>query len=414
MKAEIISIGTEILLGEITDTNASYLAGQLPLLGIDLHWISQVGDNQARLVEVLERAWQRSDLVLTTGGLGPTEDDLTRETIAGMLREESRIDPALEQIIRERFAQRGIEMAISNIKQAAVIPSAEAIYNDRGTAPGWWIEKDGHILVAMPGPPGEMHHMWRMEILPRLRQRISGSVIFSKTLKTFGLPEGTVGEMVAPLLSSANPTLGIYAKADGIHLRLAAKANGQKQAEEMIGRGETRLRSIMCESIWGTDDDTLASVVGRLLKEKGLSLAVMEYCTGGLVASTITDAPDASAFFKGGLIAYSNEALTAYGVDAGLINDHGVAGPEVAQAMAEAGRLRLGADVGIGITGVIGPGELEGKPAGTMYIGMDGGRSKKTVKRNYPGDRFQLKHRAAFAALFELRKMLIAQDQPGA
>ena len=411
MKAEIISIGTELLLGEITDTNASYLAGQLPLLGIDLYWISQVGDNQARLMEVLERAWKRSDLILTTGGLGPTEDDLTRETIAEMLGEKLRIDPALEQIIRERFAQRGIEMAISNIKQAAVIPSAEAVYNDRGTAPGWWIEKDGHVLVAMPGPPGEMHHMWQTQILPRLHQKIGGSVIFSKTLKTFGIPEGTVGEMVAPLLSSANPTLGIYAKADGIHLRLAAKARSQKQAEEMVARGEARLRSILGGAIWGTDDDTLTSVVGHLLKEKGLSLAVMENCTGGLVASAITDAPDASAFFKGGLIAYSNEALMACGVGVGLINDYGAVSPEVAQAMAEASRLRLGADVGIGITGIIGPGELEGKPAGTMYIGMEGSRSKQTLKRNYPGDRFQLKRRAAFAALFELIKMLIAQDQ---
>jgi len=410
VKAEIISIGTEILLGEITDTNASYLAGQLPLLGIDLHWISQVGDNQARLVEVLERAWQRSDLVLTTGGLGPTEDDLTRETIAGMLREESRIDPALEQIIRERFAQRGIEMAISNIKQAAVIPSAEAIYNDRGTAPGWWIEKDGHILVAMPGPPGEMHHMWQTQILPRLHQKSGGSVIFSKTLKTFGIPEGTVGEMVAPLLSLVNPTLGVYAKSDGIHLRLAAKAHSQREAEEMVAQGEARLRSILGEAIWGTDDDTLTSVVGHLLKEKGLSLAVMENCTGGLVASAITDALDASAFFKGGLITYSNEALVACGVGAGLISDYGAVSPEVAQAMAEAGRLHLKADVGIGITGIIDSGELEGKPAGTMYIGMEGNRSKQTIKHNYPGDRFQLKRRAAFAALFELIKMLIAQD----
>ena len=161
MKAEIISVGTELLLGEITDTNASYLAGQLPTLGIDLYWISQVGDNRARLMEVLKRAWQRSDLILITGGLGPTEDDLTREAIAEMLEEELRIDPISEQRLKERFARRGIEMAPSNIKQAAVISSATAIHNAQGTAPGWWVEKGGHILVAMPGPPGEMHHMWQ-------------------------------------------------------------------------------------------------------------------------------------------------------------------------------------------------------------------------------------------------------------
>lgn len=410
MKAEIISVGTELLLGEITDTNASYLAGQLPLLGIDLYWISQVGDNQTRLVEVLKRAWQRSDLILITGGLGPTEDDLTREAIAEMLGEELRIDPVSEQRIRERFTQRGIEMAPSNIKQAAVIPSAKTVHNARGTAPGWWVEKDRHILMAMPGPPGEMHHMWHTEVLPRLHQRATGAIIFSKTLKVFGLPEGTVGELVSPLLSSANPTLGVYAKADGIHLRFTAKAQSQKQAEEMVARGEARVRSILGESIWGTDNDTLASVVGHVLAEKGLSLAVMEYCTGGLLTATITDAPGASVYFRGGLIPYSNEALIAYGVDAGLIYDYGVISSEVAQAMAEVGRLRLEADIGVSITGVIGPDELEGKPAGTMYIGIDSNESKKTIKGNYPGDRFRVKRLVTVAALFELRKMLLALD----
>jgi len=410
VKAEIISVGTELLLGEITDTNASYLAGQLPLLGIDLYWISQVGDNQTRLVEVLKRAWQRSDLILITGGLGPTEDDLTREAIAEMLGEELRIDPVSEQRIRERFAQRGIEMAPSNIKQAAVIPSAKAIHNARGTAPGWWVEKDGHIVMAMPGPPGEMHHMWHTEVLPRLHQRATGAIIFSKTLKVFGLPEGTVGELVSPLLSSANPTLGVYAKADGIHLRFTAKAQGQKQAEEMVARGEARVRSILGESIWGTDNDTLASVVGHVLAEKGLSLAVMEYCSGGLLTATITDAPDVSVYFRGGLIPYSNEALIAYGVDAKLIYDYGAISTEMAQAMAEVGRLRLEADIGVSITGVIGPDELEGKPAGTMYIGIDSNESKKTIKGNYSGDRFRVKRLVTVAALFELRKMLLALD----
>ncbi len=410
MKAEIISIGTELLLGEITDTNASYLAGQLPLLGIDLYWISQVGDNQTRLVEVIERAWLRSDLILITGGLGPTEDDLTREAIAEMLGEELRIDPLFECEIQERFARRGIKMAPSNIKQAAVIPSAEAISNARGTAPGWWVEKDGHILVAMPGPPGEMHHMWHTEVLPRLHQRATGAIIFSKTLKVFGLPEGTVGELVSSLLSSANPTLGVYAKADGIHLRFTAKAQSQEQAEEMIAQGETRVRSILGEAIWGTDNDTLASVAGGMLAEKGLSLAVMEYCTGGLLAATVTEAPGDSVCFKGGLIPYSNEALITYGVDAKLICDYGVISSEVAQAMAELARLRLEADIGVSITGVVGPDELEGKPVGTMYIGIDSDKNKRTIKGNYPGDKFRVKRWVTNVALFELRKMLVALD----
>ena len=406
MRAEIISVGTELLLGEITDTNASFLASQLPLLGIDLYWISQVGDNRARLVEVLRRAWQRSDLILVTGGLGPTEDDLTREAIAEMLGEKLRIEPDLEREIREFFAQRNLEMSPSNLKQATLIPSAEALHNMRGTAPGWWLEKDKRTLVAMPGPPGEMQRMWHVEILPRMRQRFSGAIIFSKTFKTFGLSEAKVGEVVSPLLSSANPTLAVYAKEDGIHLRLTAKAQDQKQAEEMIARGEADVRSILGEYIWGTDNDTLEAVAGHILAERGLSLAVMESGTGGLLADTITNVSGASAYFKGGLVAYSDEAKVAYGVAPGLISEYGAISSEVAQAMAEAARLYLKADIGVGITGVDSPDKVESRPFGLVYIAINDGKSTRAIKGNYPGDKVRIKRRATTAALFELRKML--------
>ncbi len=410
MRAEIISIGTELLLGEITDTNAPYLAGQLPLLGIDLYWISQVGDNQARLVEVLKRAWQRSELILTTGGLGPTEDDLTREAIAELLGEKLETEPLLEGEIRDYFAQRGVEMPLSNIKQATLIPSAEPIHNIRGTAPGWWVERDGRILIAMPGPPGEMQYMWHEEILPRLRQCSGGDIIFSKTFKTFGLSEAAVEELVSPLLSSANPTLAIYAKADGIHLRLTAKAGSQKQAGEMFVESEARIRALLGEYIWGTDDVTLEAVVGRLLVEKGLSLAVMESCTGGLLAATITDVSGSSKYFKGGLVAYSNETKIAWGVDAKIISEYGAVSPEVVQAMAEAAKMLLGADIGVGITGVAEVEEMKAKSVGIVYIGIDDGKSRRVIKGNYPGGRTRIKRRATTVALFELRKTLTALD----
>jgi len=404
MRAEIISVGTELLLGDLTDTNAPFLASQLPSLGIDLYWISQVGDNQARLVEVLKRAWQRSDLVLTTGGLGPTEDDLTREAIAELLGEKPKVVPALERELREFFARLGMEMPPTNIKQATIIPSAEVIHNASGTAPGWWVEKDKRILVAMPGPPREMEPMWYQQVLPRLRQIVTGAIIVSKTFKTFGLTEASVGELVSPLFSSANPTLGIYAKADGIHLRLTAKAQNQKQAEEMIAPSEARLRSIVGEYIWGTDDDTLEAVVGRMLTEKGLSLAVMESYPGGLLAATITGAPGASTYFKGGLVAGSDEALSAFGVDARVISVASRA--EVAQAMAGAARLHLGADIGVSLAGVEEPGEVEERLVTTIYIGIDDGRDRKAITARYPWDRAWVKRRAVTAALFELRKML--------
>ena len=186
MRAEIISIGAEILLGEITDTNAAYLAGQLPHLGIDLYWVSQVGDNKAQIIEVLKRAWQRSELILTTGGLGPTGGDITRESIAEMLGEKMVIEPSLESELRERFSHSNMEMPLSNLKQAALIPSARPIRNTQGTAPGWWIGRDGRTLIAMPGPPREMQEMWQKEIHPRLHQG-SSSIILTKTFKTFGL-----------------------------------------------------------------------------------------------------------------------------------------------------------------------------------------------------------------------------------
>jgi len=410
VKAEIISVGTELLLGEITDTNANFLAGQLPPLGIDLYWISQVGDNQARLVEVLRRAWQRSDLILTTGGLGPTGDDLTREAIAEMLVEKMEVAPILADKLRQFFARRNVEMPASNLKQATIIPSATPIYNSQGTAPGWWVEREGHLLIAMPGPPREMQKMWDDDILPQLGLRCSGEIIFSKTLKTFGLGEAKVGELVTPLLSLANPTLGVYAKLDGIHLRLTAKAQSQQQAEEMIAQSEANVRSILGEYIWGADNDRLEALVGNLLAEKELSLATMESCTGGLLASAVTDVSGSSAYFKGGLVAYSNEAKIAYGVAPKLISDFGAVSPEVVQAMAAAARLYFEADIGVSTTGVVGPSEIEGKPVGTVYIGIDWAKSKKVVASNYPGNRIWVKHRVTGAALVELTKILIALD----
>jgi len=401
VKAEIISIGTELLLGEITDTNASYLAGQLPSLGIDLYWISQVGDNPARLTEVLKRAWQRSELVLTSGGLGPTEDDITREAIAGMFGEKPEIVPALESTLRERFSRMDMEMPPSNLRQATVIPSAEPIPNTQGTAPGWWVERDGRILAAMPGPPRELHAMWEKEVYPRL-QRGSVSIIFPRTFKTYGLSEAAVGEMISPLLSSANPTLGIYAKPDGIYLRLAVKSADREQAEKMLVDSEAAIKAACGEYIWGVDDETLEGIAGRLLTEKGLSLAVMEDCSGGWLAAAFADIPESGSFFRGGLVACSDKAKAAFGVSPGIISRYGAVSPEAAVAMAEAARKSLGADIGICTTAIE---ETEERPLGTAYIGIaDGGVSSREVGRP------QWRNRVISAALFELRRLLLSLE----
>ncbi len=399
MKAEIISIGTELLLGEITDTNASYLAGQLPSLGIDLYWISQVGDNPVRLIEVLKRAWQRSELILTTGGLGPTEDDITREAIADMFGEKPEVVPALERTLRERFGRMGMEMPLSNLKQATIIPSAEPVQNTQGTAPGWWVERDGHILVAMPGPPRELHEIWMKEIRPRLL-RNSASIILSRTFKTYGLSEAAVGEMVSSLLSSANPTLGVYAKQDGIYLRLAAKSENMEKAEKMLDETETSIRAVLNDNIWGVNEETLEAIVSRLLVEKGLSLAIMEDCTGGWLAAAFADIPGSDSFFRGGIVACSDKAKEAFGVNPEIFTRYGAVSPEMAVAMAEAARTSLGADIGICTTAVE---VTEERPFGVAYIGVaNGSGSSREVGRP------QWRNRVISAALFELRRLLLS------
>jgi len=407
MKTEIISIGTELLLGEITNTNSAYLASQLPFLGLDLNFMSTVGDNQHRLIETLKQAWQRSDIIITTGGLGPTQDDITREAVAELLGEELMIDSTLVQRFEELFSYYKIEMPQSNIKQANVIPSAKIIQNPQGTAPGWWIERDNRILITMPGPPREMQLMWTKEILPRLQRKVASSVIISKTVKIFGLTEAEVDERASPLLSTTNPTLATYAKTDGIYLRITSKADSEDKAKELISKGEADIRAIFNDHIWGVDSDSLESIVGTLLTAKGLSLATMESYTGGLLASVITNAPGSSKYFRGGLVAYTDEASTAFGFDPQLISQYGTISAEAVEAMATISREKLGTSIGVGLTGVMGPTEIEGKPVGTIFVGLNDGQRRQSFTKNYPGNRLQVKQRAVTSALFELRRILL-------
>ncbi len=409
MKAEIISIGTEILLGDILDTNSNYIAQRLPVLGIDLYYTHQIGDNRARLADLLRLAWGRSDLILCSGGLGPTEDDVTREAICDVLGEEPEVDPVLEEELRAFFARRGAPMPERNLKQAWLTPSTRAIPNPRGTAPGWWAEKDDRIIIAMPGPPSEMARMWEKEVSPQLEQRSTGAVIVSRTVKTAGLGEGTVDEMVSSLLKSTNPTVGVYAKADGIHLRITAKAATRAEAEALIAPLQEAMERILGGIIWGYDDDTFEIAVGRLLRERGLRVATMESATGGLLASTLTDAPGSSAYMLGGMVAYATEQKIAWGVPAELIEEHGVISVECARAMARAARQQTGADLGVGITGVAGPDTQEDKPVGTMHIALDDGNGGDATSYTFAQSREAIKRRAVTSALQLLRRSLLAR-----
>jgi nicotinamide-nucleotide amidase len=301
MKAEIITSGTEILLGEITDTNTPYIAGQLAGLGIDLYYTSTVGDNLERFSGVLRQAWGRSDLIIITGGLGPTQGDITRNVIAGMLGEELRVDPELKKEVMAFFRGRGIEMPENNLRQAALIPSAVGLRNASGTAPGWWVEKDGKIIVTLPGPPSEMQEMWQVQVLPRLESR-SGAIILSRTLKSWGLSEAKVDQLVSPYLPASNPTLALYARPDGISLRITAKAKTQAAAQKMLLARESEIRGIMGQYIWGADEQTMEGEISRLLAAKKMTIAVSESFTGGILAYSLTGVPESRDFFKGGTI----------------------------------------------------------------------------------------------------------------
>lgn len=410
MRAEILSCGTELLLGHITDTNATYLSQSLAPLGIDLYYVSQVGDNLGRITDTLRRAWERSDLIIMTGGLGPTEDDLARESISALLGETMQIDPELEAGLRARFANR--EMPDRNLKQATLIPSAQSLLNPNGTAPGWWVEKEGRIIVAMPGVPKEMYRMWENEAIPRLTPYIGGR-IFTRILRIYGLGESSVEERLDTLIHSSNPTVATYVKNDGIDVRITAKAATSEEAERLVSEMELRARQILGNYVFGIDKDTLASVVGTLLQARHQTLGVMESLTGGLLASTITDFHTSSSHFIGGLVAYSTDLKAQLGVPEEILERHGAVSEETARAMAHVVRERLGTDFGIGVTGVAGPDKQEAKPVGTMHIAIEGPMGVVTgMGPGWRSSRSDNKRHAVLTSLNLLRAYLEGSVKP--
>jgi len=410
VKAEIVAIGTEILLGEIVDTNGAWIAAQLPELGVDLYYKTVVGDNLERITDTFRRGWERSDMLIVTGGLGPTEDDMTREAIAALLGEEPTVDRELESHLRHLFESRGGKMPESNIKQAWLIPSARAIENPRGTAPGWWVEKNGKVIACMPGVPVEMEHMWRTKVRPELEARSANDVLVTRTLKTIGLGESAVDEMVRHLYNSPGIGVGTYARADGVQIRIGAKAPSKDAALDLIQPVEAQMRSILGNSLWGSDDDTLEGYIATEYSRRGLTLATMESCTGGLLTSVLTDAPGSSHYLRGGLVTYQPEQKVRAGVPATVIESHGIFSKETARAMALAAREALGTDVGAGITGVLGP-DPEGEvPPGTVHVAVEGPTMRTneltiTMSQGRPA----VKRRAVMMTLMLLRRALIEE-----
>ena len=406
MKAEIMGIGTELLMGELTDTNSSWIASRLPALGIELQWVSIIGDDLPRLTEAFKQGMERSDIIFTTGGLGPTQDDLTREALAAAFGETPIIQQEVVEDLERYFAARGGPMPQHNIKQANLIPSARFVPNRNGTAPGWWAARDGKIIICMPGPPGENQSMWEEQVEPQLAGLVEDEVTITRNIKTMGMSEGAVDEIVSEFFGVENPYLGIYSKADGIHLRVIARAKDTATAHSMIAPVEKAIHERLGEYVWGYDDDTPEQAAGKSLIEKGLSVAVMEMCTGGALANSITDNPNSISYFKGGNVAYDGAALRSCGVPGEVMEKHGVVSQETANAMAETVRRNFNADVGIAVTGVPGPGEFEGKPLGLAYICVSNGEKVRRMEMRLPPRRVTIKRRVPNQALIELRRLV--------
>lgn len=411
MKAEIISVGTELLLGQIVDTNAAYLSKLLPQFGIDLHYRVTVGDNESRLTDALKLALGRSDIVFTIGGLGPTKDDLTKETVAKVVGDEMTLHEESAAKMRAFFASRGIEMPESNLKQALMPVRGRVLVNPLGTAPGAAFETDGKVVIVLPGPPREFIEMVNAQVIPYLRERIGegAAVIRSRVLKIAKLGESSVAEMVGDLLDGANPTVAPLASPGEVHLRITAKAESAAQAEAMIDEMDRKLVAVLGNSVFGRDDGTLESVVVRALIEKGLTLALAESCTGGLIGSRITDISGSSAAFIAGFVTYSNQAKKELlGVDEQLLGEYGAVSEQVARAMAEGARRVTGADIAISVTGIAGPtGGTAAKPVGLVYMALSAAGKTIAFEHRFSGSRIDIKQRASQAALNMLREYLL-------
>jgi nicotinamide-nucleotide amidase len=372
--AEVISVGTELLLGDILNTNAQFLAQQLAQLGIPHYYQTVVGDNILRIQKAVAIACERSRLLIFTGGLGPTPDDLTTETLADFFGVPLVERPEVLEDIAQKYARRGRQMPPSNRKQAFLPQDAMVLPNPTGSAPGMiWQPRSGLTILTFPGVPSEMKEMWQQTAVPYLISQGWGQeMIYSRTLRFWGIAESALAEKVSPFLDMQNPTVAPYAGNGEVRLRVSAKAATEAEALSLIAPVEKRLRAIGGQDLFGVDNDTLASVVGELLKAKGQTLAVAESCTGGGLGHLITTVSGSSAYFRGGVISYDNQIkIDLLGVNANDLAQQGAVSETVACQMASGVRQRLGASWGISITGIAGPdGGTEEKPVGLVYIGI--------------------------------------------
>jgi nicotinamide-nucleotide amidase len=369
--AEIITIGTEMLLGDLVDTNTAWLSARLAALGVGVYRHTTVGDNRARIIAALREAASRADLVITTGGLGPTSDDLTNECLNVVTNREMVEYPEAREHVDEMFRKFGRKPTLNNYKQALFPEGTELIPNPLGTAMGALLEADGTLFATLPGVPSEMKRMFEETLEPQIRARSDGSIV-SRTLWFAGIGESALAEQVQDFLDATDPTVAPLAGQGKVRLRITTRAATQEEAEEKIAPVEKEILSRLGDYYFGEDDETLESAVGRLLKERGATLALAESCTGGLLAKRLTDIAGSSAYFKEGLVTYSNESKERWlGVPHEMLLEHGAVSEPVARKMAEGVRKIAGADYGLSVTGIAGPdGGTKEKPVGLVFVGL--------------------------------------------
>lgn len=408
--AEIVAVGTEMLLGELVDTNSAWLSQRLAALGINIYRHTTVGDNRERIAAALREAVSRSDLVLTTGGLGPTSDDLTNECLAELAGRKMVEYPEAREHVDEMFRRFGRSPTPNNYKQALFPEGTDLIPNPRGTAMGALLELDGTFVATFPGVPMEMKGMFEDTLEPRIRERTEGSIV-SRTLWFTGIGESALAERVQDFLEASDPTVAPLAGQGRVRLRITTRAGTPEEAEEKLDPVATEILDRLGEYYFGQDDATIESAVGEMLRERGATLALAESCTGGLLAKRLTDISGSSAYFEEGLITYSNESKERLlGVPHETLVEHGAVSEPVAEAMAGGVRKLAGADYGLSVTGVAGPeGGTKEKPVGLVWVGVADGEetfAKKLDLSAWSRSREAIRERAANAAFDILRRHL--------
>ncbi len=416
MTAEIICVGTELLLGNIVNTNAAFLSEKLAYLGINCYFQTVVGDNRDRLLSVINTALSRADILIFSGGLGPTEDDLTKETVAEALGKKLIRDKWAEQEIADYFALRGRIPTDNNWKQADVIEGCDILYNKNGTAPGIFVSEGEKTVILLPGPPLELKSMFTDSVMPKLQQKC-GQVFYSQTVKIVGPGESSVETQILDMLNTQeNPTIAPYAKTGEVHLRVTARAKDEKEAREKTAPVVEELYRRFGKAVYTTDaDETLEMALTKLLIKKKYTMTTAESCTGGMIAARMVNAPGVSAVLKSGFITYANEAKEELlGVSHDTLEKFGAVSRETAEEMAEGAVKAAHTDAAVAVTGIAGPdGGTKEKPVGLVYIGVNVRGNVEVREYHFSGSRQKIRESVTAAALTFLREKLLASEERG-